>query len=78
MTNKLLFNLPFANSTKTDLPAPGVPPVIIPSGILTGDKYLCLAIKMSQISSVALLASDSVNICNFSISLIISAILNTY
>ena len=40
MTNKLLFNLSFANSTKTDIPAPGVPPVTIPSGLSTGDNAL--------------------------------------
>lgn len=40
MTNKLLFNLSFANSTKTDLLAPGVPPVTIPSGLSTRDNAL--------------------------------------
>lgn len=54
MTNKLLFNLSFANSTKTDLPAPGVPPVTIPSGLSTGDNALYFFVIISfQIFSVA-------------------------
>ena len=78
MTNKLLFNLSFANSTKTDLPAPGVPPVTIPSGFVTGVKFLLVDNICFHIFSVILTESASVNFFYLSISANLSSILNTF